>query len=122
MFNSEFLMKYWNNRREKLCICIDDDEFHLSMLRSCDALKLSRHVRDNANGLRNHVLATSGLDFKMSKEHEKPDDNVLSVTKQLITKKISRPGTDMIVPYLVLHSDRGYWCWDLLMFLLNSCC
>ena len=39
-----------------------------------------------------------------------------------MTKTFSRPGTDMSVPYLVLHLDRGYWCWDLIMFLLSSCC
>ena len=95
---------------------MDDDKFHLSLLKACDALKLSRHIRDNVNGLTNHVLATSGLGFKMSSDYENPDDSVLSVTKQLVTKNFSRPGTDMSVPYLVLHLDRGYWCWDLIIF------
>ena len=78
-------------------------------------------MRDNANGLTNHVLATSGLGFKMSSEHEKPEDNVLSVTKQLITKTFSRSDTEMIIPYVVLHLDRGYWCWDLTISILSSC-
>ena len=44
------------------------------------------HMRDNANGLTNHVLATSGLGFKMFSEYEKSVNNVLSVTKKIITK------------------------------------
>ena len=44
------------------------------------------HVRDNANGLTNHVLATSGLGFKMSSEYEKLVNNALSATKKITTK------------------------------------
>ena len=58
----------------------------------------------------------------MLSDYKKPDDSVLSVTKQLVKKTFSAPGTDMSVPDLVLHLDRGYWCWDLIIFLLSSCC
>ena len=75
------------------------------MLRSCNVLKLSRIVRDNVTGLTNHVLVTSGLSFKLSRKHEKSDDNVLSVTKQLIIKTFLDFVTDVSVPYLVLHLD-----------------
>ena len=56
----------------------------------------------------------------MSSDYEYPDDSVLSVTKQLVTKTFSRPGTGMSVPYLVLYLDRSNRCWDLTMFLLSS--
>ena len=110
MFNSKLLMKRWSMRRDKLFICIDDDKFHLHILRSCDVLKLSRHMRDNVNGLTIHTLATSGSDFKLSSECENPDDNVLSMTKRLITKTFSMLGTDMSVTYLALSLDECFWC------------
>ena len=52
------------------------------MLRACDVLKLSRHMRDNVNGLINHALESLGLGFKLSSECVNLDDNVLSVTKK----------------------------------------
>ena len=57
------------------------------MLRACDVLNLSRHMRENVNSLTNYVLATSKLGFKLSSKHENPEDNVLSVAKKLIMKK-----------------------------------
>ena len=51
------------------------------MLRARAVLKLTADMRDDANGLTSHVLATSGLGFKMSGESEKSDDNILSATK-----------------------------------------
>ena len=60
---------------------IDCDKFNLSILRSHDVLKLSKCMRDNVNYLTNNVVATSGSGFKLSSVHEKPDDNVLKLTK-----------------------------------------
>ena len=85
-------------------------------------MKLSRHVRDNRNGLTNHVMATSGLGLKLSTEYEKTDDNVVSATKDLIKKTFSRNGTSLNIPYVVLHLDHGYWCWDLIVYLICACC
>ena len=113
---SKLFLKYQNTHRDKLFICIGDDKLHLFILRVCNVLKLSRHVRDDVNFLTNHVQAMLGLGFKLCTQHENPEDNVLSITKLLITKTFSRLGTYVSVPYLVLHLDRGCWCWDLIMF------
>ena len=58
----------------------------------------------------------------MFSECEKPDYNVLSVTKQLITKAFSRPDADMSMPYLVLYLNRRHCFWDLTACMLSSCC
>ena len=71
MFNSKLFMKLWSIHLRTLNICIEDDKFHLSTLRACVVLKLSRYMRDSVDALTNHVLATSELGFKMSSEHEK---------------------------------------------------
>ena len=86
-FTSKLFLKHWNVNRDKLHVCIDDDKFHLSILQGTDNLKLSRHVRDNRNGLTNHVLAASGLGLKLATEYEKFDDNAVSTTKNLIEKQ-----------------------------------
>ena len=62
-FDSKLLMKRWNAHRGKSRTCIDDGKFHLSISKACDAIKSSRHLQDNANGLTNHALAISGLGF-----------------------------------------------------------
>ena len=39
-------------------------------------------MRDNVSSLTNYALATSEVRFKLSSEHEKLDENVLSMTKK----------------------------------------
>ena len=68
------------------------------------------------SGLISHGLVTSGLGFKLSSEHEKSNDNVLSATKDLVANNLSRHGIVMSMPYLVLHLDRVCWCWGLMIF------
>ena len=67
--------------------------------------------------LTNYDLATSGLGFKLSSEHEKPDDNVISAIKKLSTKTFYRIVTHMIMPFLVLHLDRVIGARTLLFFI-----
>ena len=102
MFNSKIFMKHWSAHRCELLICINDNKFNLSILRACGVLKFSRNIPDSVSGLTNHFLETSRLGFDLSRECENPDDNVLSVTKKLMTKTFTRLGVGTSVPYLVL--------------------
>ena len=103
-------------------MCVDDDKEHLSIMKGCDNLKLNHHAKDNRNGLTNHTLATSGLGFNLSTEYDKPDDTIISVTKTLMQKTFSGSGSRLNIPHVVLHLDRGYWCWDIVIFLISACC
>ena len=58
---------------------IDDDKFHLSFLRSCDTLKFSRHMHNIVSRSTNYALTASELDFDLHNDHEKQEDNALSV-------------------------------------------
>ena len=91
-------------------------------MKGCDMLQLSRHMRDSVNHLTTHDLATSILGFKLLIECEKADYNFTRMTKHLIRKIISRHCTDTITPCISLCLERTFWCWDLIIFLLNSCC
>ena len=72
-------------------MCTDDDEDHNSLVQGYDSIKLNRHVKDNCNGLTNHLLATSYLGFDLPTEHKKPNDAIISVTK-ILTQKKFKPG------------------------------
>ena len=89
-------------------MCTDDDKDHNPLMQGCENIKLNIHVKDNRNGFTNLVLATSGLDFNLSLEWEKPNDTKMSITKCLMQKN-SNMGSDMSVPYAVLHPDRSFW-------------
>ena len=74
-------------------------------------------MKDDASGLTNHVLATSGLDFKLLSEFKNPDSVVLSAAKYLIRRMLSPNGTSMPTPCAVLRVGRGHWFWNLIFFL-----
>ena len=118
MFNYIFL-KHWNTRRDKLHATADDDTFNLLIMKGCDALKLSIHIRYNANGLVKHALATLSIGFKLSSECEKADHKVVSAKNHLI-RNISMHGTDVSIPRMVMHLERGCWCYDFIIYLLSS--
>ena len=48
----------------------NDDKFHFSNMKESESLKFYRQVRDNLSSLASHILATSGLKFKLSKESD----------------------------------------------------
>ena len=112
-----YILKHWINHSDKLFAYVDDKKFHIYVLKTCDVLKLSRHIRGNVISLTNCDLAISGLGFKLSSEHEKPDDNVISAIKKLSTKTFYRIVTHMIMPFLVLHLDRVIGARTLLFFI-----
>ena len=58
------------------------------MMKGYDALKLSRHARDNVSSLINYPLATPSVRLKLSNKNEKVDDDAASVTKHLITNTV----------------------------------
>ena len=50
-------LKHSNAHRDKIYIFVDNDKFHLSMIKEYDMLKLYRHARVNSRGLTNNALA-----------------------------------------------------------------
>ena len=64
VFDSKLLTKNQSTHKDKLHMSIDDNEFHISILRACDVLNLSERARDSVS-----ILTICALACQKKRKH-----------------------------------------------------
>ena len=67
------------------------------------------HYCDNRIDLVNHTATLTGSNIIVRYEYKKGDDNTTSGTKRIITHIFSPSGSELLLTFLLISMDHGYW-------------